>query len=159
MKITIIAVGKIKEKFFADAILEYKKRLSKYADVKIVEVKDEKTKENASEHEKEIIKDTEGLRIIEHIPSSNYVVAMDIKGALYSSTELANTIKEKTGNSISHFTFIIGGSLGLSKLVLEKADLKMSFGKITLPHQLFRVVLLEQIYRSFRINTNAPYHK
>ncbi len=159
MKITIISVGKIKEKFFVDAIEEYSKRLSKYCNLNIIEVKDEKTKENASSNEEDIIKETEGKRIIEKISNSSKVIALAIEGKQFDSIELAKEIENYRVSGVSDLTFIIGGSLGLHKSVLDKADMKLSFSKMTFPHQLMRVILLEQIYRSFRIINNEPYHK
>lgn len=158
MKITIISVGKIKEKYLVEGIKEYSKRLSKYTKLEIIEVPDERAPENLSKKEMKIIKDKEGKKIESKIKNS-YVIALDIDGITFSSEELANKIEDiKTYNS-SHVTFIIGGSLGLSSSILNNADLKMSFSKMTFPHQLMRLILLEQIYRSFRINNNEPYHK
>ena len=159
MKITIISVGKIKEKFFDDAIKEYSKRLSKYCKLNIVEVKDEKTKENASPTEEDIVKETEGKRILDKISDSSKVIALAIEGKELDSVELAKQIEEFRISGTSDITFVIGGSLGLHKTVLDRADMKLSFSKMTFPHQLMRVILLEQIYRSFRIINNEPYHK
>ena len=159
MKITIISVGKIKEKFFDDAIKEYSKRLSKYCKLNIVEVKDEKTKENASLTEEDIVKETEGKRILDKISDSSKVIALAIEGKELDSVELAKQIEEFRISGTSDITFVIGGSLGLHKTVLDRADMKLSFSKMTFPHQLMRVILLEQIYRSFRIINNEPYHK
>lgn len=159
MKITIISVGKIKEKFFDDAIKEYSKRLSKYCKLNIVEVKDEKTKENASPTEEDIVKETEGKRILDKISDSSKVIALAIEGKELDSVELAKQIEEFRISGASDITFVIGGSLGLHKTVLDRADMKLSFSKMTFPHQLMRVILLEQIYRSFRIINNEPYHK
>lgn len=159
MKITIISVGKIKEKLFVDAIKEYSKRLSKYCKLNIVEVKDEKTKENASQTEEDIVKETEGKRILDKISDSSKVIALAIEGKELDSVELAKQIEEFRISGTSDITFVIGGSLGLHKTVLDRADMKLSFSKMTFPHQLMRVILLEQIYRSFRIINNEPYHK
>ncbi len=159
MKITIISVGKIKEKYFTDAIAEYTKRLSKYCKLNFVEVKDEKTKENASSVEEDLVKDTEGKKILDKISDSTKVIALAIDGKEYDSIGLAKQIEEYRVSGDSDLTFIIGGSLGLHKSVLERADLELSFSKMTFPHQLMRVILLEQIYRSFRIINNEPYHK
>ncbi len=159
MKITIISVGKIKEKYFTDAIDEYSKRLSKYCKLNILEVKDEKTKENASATEEDIVKETEGKRILDKISDSSKVIALAIEGKEYDSVGLAKQIEEFRVNGVSDLTFIVGGSLGLHKTVLDRADLKLSFSSMTFPHQLMRVILLEQIYRSFRIINNEPYHK
>lgn len=159
MKITLICVGKIKEKYLNDAINEYSKRLSKYCRLEIIEVADEKTEENASDTVNNQVKDKEGERILKHIKEGSYVITLEILGKMLTSTELADKL-EKTGlNGQSHITFIIGGSLGLSETVSKRSDYKLSFSKMTFPHQLMRVILLEQIYRSFRINNNEPYHK
>ncbi len=158
MKITIIAVGKIKEKYLVEGIKEYSKRLSRYTKLDIIEIPDEHAPENLSKKELDIIKDKEGKKIESRIKDS-YVIALAIKGIMFTSEELANKIEDiKTYNS-SHITFIIGGSLGLSNAVLRKVDLQMSFSEMTFPHQLIRLILLEQVYRSFRINNNEPYHK
>lgn len=158
MNINIISVGKIKEKYFTAAIDEYSKRLSRFVKLTITEVPDEKIPDNASEKEMEQIKEKEGLKILSKIPSSTFIVALCIEGKENSSEELAKKIAEISMTS-SNITFIIGGSLGLSDTVKSRSDLRLSFGKMTLPHQLMRVVLLEQIYRSFKINNNESYHK
>ena len=159
MNITILCVGKIKENYFRDAISEYEKRLSRYAKVKIVEVKDEKTPDRASLKEEEEIKNTEGQRLLEKLPENEYIVALTLDGKAYSSTEMADHIQDLQVSGKSGITFIIGGSLGLSSEVIKRADEKWSFSRLTFPHQLMRVILLEQIYRSFRILHNEPYHK
>lgn len=158
MKITVICVGKIKEKFFCDAISEYKKRLSRFVTVEIIEVKDEKIPENASQKECGLILEKEGNAILSKIQKNGFTVAMCIEGTELSSTELSQKLDEiKQTNS--NVTFIIGGSLGLSKAVKSASDMLLSFGKITLPHQLMRVVLLEQLYRAFKISAGETYHK
>lgn len=159
MKITLITVGKIKEKYFTDAIAEYAKRLSRYCKLDIIEVADEKTPDGASEALEIQIKEKEGERILSKVPDSAYVVALAIEGKQLDSEELADIIEKWNVNGVSHLVFIIGGSLGLTPKVLSRADFKLSFSKMTFPHQLMRVVLLEQIYRSFRIRNNEPYHK
>ncbi|WMJ87724.1 23S rRNA (pseudouridine(1915)-N(3))-methyltransferase RlmH [Anaerocolumna sp. MB42-C2] len=159
MKITIICVGKIKEKYFSSAIDEYTKRLSRYCKLEIIEVNDEKTPDEASEAEESQIKKAEGERILKHVKDGAYTVALAIEGSMLSSTDLAERIEKLGVNSCSHIIFIIGGSLGLSDEVLRKADFKLSFSKMTFPHQMMRVILLEQIYRAYRINSNEPYHK
>ena len=159
MKITLLTVGKIKEKYFTDAIAEYAKRLSRYCKLEIVEVPDEKTPDGASESLENQIKEKEGERILSKISEGAYVVALAIEGKQLSSEELADKMEKWNVNGISHLVFIIGGSLGLTPKVLNRADFKLSFSKMTFPHQLMRVVLLEQIYRSFRIRNNEPYHK
>ena len=159
MKITLITVGKIKEKYFTDAIAEYAKRLSRYCKLDIEEVADEKTPDGASESLENQIKEKEGERILSKIPDGAYVVALAIEGKQLDSEELADKMEKWNVNGVSHLVFIIGGSLGLTSKVLNRADFKLSFSKMTFPHQLMRVVLLEQVYRSFRIRNNEPYHK
>ena len=159
MKITIVCVGKIKEKFYRDALDEYIKRLSRYCKVEIAEVSDEKTLEEASEKEENLVKEKEGERILSKIKEDSYVIALAIEGKKLSSTELADKIESLTINGNSHITFVIGGSLGLAKTVLDKSDMLLSFSDMTFPHQLMRVILAEQIYRSYRIINNEPYHK
>lgn len=159
MKITIIAVGKIKEKYIKQGIKEFKKRLSNYTKLNIIEIPDEKAPENLSEKEMEIVKDTEGENILKKLDNYSYVIALDKDGDQLSSIDFANKIKKLTVQGNSSFTFIIGGSLGLSDEVLKKSNLKLSFSKMTFPHQLFRLILLEQVYRAFRINRGEPYHK
>lgn len=159
MKITIICVGKIKEHYLSAAIQEYSKRLSKYCSLEIIEVADERTVENASENVMNQIKDKEGERIIKHIKGNSYVFTLEILGTLITSESFANKINTIGLSGISHITFIIGGSIGLSANVSKRADCKLSFSKMTFPHQLMRVILLEQIYRAYRINLNEPYHK
>ena len=159
MKITLITVGKIKEKFFTQAIEEYSKRLSKYIKLDVVEVADEKTPDNASDHEVELIKAKEGKKILEQIKSDAYVIALAIDGKMLDSVELSDKLKKLGVDGTSHIAMIIGGSLGLSDEVLNKADYKLSFSKMTFPHQLMRVIALEQVYRAYRIMNNEPYHK
>ena len=159
MKITIIAVGKIKEEFFEDAVKEYSKRLSKYCKLNIIEVKDEQTKENASATEEDMVKEKEANRILEKISDSSKVIALAIEGKEFDSEGLADEIEKYRINGDSDITFVIGGSLGLHKSVMDRASVKLSFSKMTFPHQLMRVILLEQIYRLFRIINNEPYHK
>ena len=159
MKITIITVGKVKESYFRGAIEEYSKRLSKYCKLDIVEVSDEKTPDKASETEEDQIKAKEAERIMKHIREDAYVIALAIEGKQLDSVELANKMENLGIQGKSHIQFIIGGSLGLSDKVLQKADEKISFSAMTFPHQLMRVILSEQIYRGFRIINNEPYHK
>ena len=159
MKITLITVGKIKEKYFTDAIAEYTKRLSRYCRTEILQVNDEKTPEGAVLAVEKQIRDIEGERILKHVAEDAFVVALEIRGEMLSSEELAEFIARKQVGGISHIQFIIGGSLGLSEAVLRRADYRLSFSRMTFPHQLMRVVLLEQIYRSFRIIAREPYHK
>ena len=159
MRITLITVGKIKEKYLTMAIDEYSKRLQKYCKLDIIEVADEKTDENASDTMIEIVKRKEGERILKHVKDDSYVITLEILGKLLTSEELAAKIDTLGITGHSHITFIIGGSLGLSQEVLAKSNFALSFSKMTFPHQLMRVILLEQIYRSYRINMNEPYHK
>jgi 23S rRNA (pseudouridine1915-N3)-methyltransferase len=159
MNINIISVGKVKEKYFRDAIAEYSKRLGKYCKLNITEVQDEKTPENASSKEETAIKDKEGDGILKHIKDNMFVIALDIKGSAFKSEEFADYIENLGIIGKSNITFIIGGSLGLSEYVLSRADFRLSFSKMTFPHQLMRVILLEQIYRCFRIISGEPYHK
>lgn len=159
MKITMISVGKIKEKYFVDAISEYSKRLSKYVNLDLIEVKDEPTKENSSEKELEVVKQIEGERIIERLPKDSYVITLEIEGQMKSSEEFAKEIIRITNYHSSSIVFVIGGSLGLSKEVSNLSNYHLSFSSMTFPHQLMKVILLEQVYRAFRINNNEPYHK
>lgn len=159
MKISIICVGKIKEKFYRMALDEYSKRLSRYCKLEILEVADEKTPDNASDHEVELIKDKEGERILKNIRRDATVIALAIDGKMLSSEQLADKIRQLGVMGESHIQFIVGGSLGLSDRVLEAADMLLSFSKMTFPHQLMRVILLEQVYRSYRIIQGEPYHK
>lgn len=159
MKITLVTVGKIKEKFFTDAIAEYSKRLSRYCKLEIIQVGDEKTPDKASEVEERQIKDKEGERILAQIKDDAYVIALAIEGQMLSSEALAEKIERLGVSGQSQIVMVIGGSLGLSEMVLKRADYKLSFSKMTFPHQLMRVILLEQIYRSYRIISGQPYHK
>lgn len=159
MKITIVAVGKVKEKFYRDAIAEFEKRLSKYCKLEIVEVADEKTPDNASAAQELQIKVKEGDRILSTIKDDMHVIALAIEGKQLSSTELADKIDKLGISGRSSIAFVIGGSLGLDERVLKRADFKLSFSPMTFPHQLMRVILLEQIYRAYRIIAGEPYHK
>ena len=159
MKITILAVGKIKEKFFSDAISEYSKRLSKYCSLEIIQVADEKTPDGASEILNEQVREKEGERLLSKIKEISYVITLEIEGEMLDSVELAEMLEEKMVQGESHLVFVIGGSLGLSTAVRKRADMALSFSKMTFPHQLMRVILLEQLYRGFRIIKGEPYHK
>lgn len=159
MKITLVTVGKIKEKYFEQAIAEYSKRLSRYCKLDIVQVADEKTPDKAGEALEHQIKEKEGDRILAQIKDGAYVIALAIEGRMLDSEELAGRIDSLGIGGVSQIVFIIGGSLGLSGRVLARADEKLSFSKMTFPHQLMRVVLLEQIYRGYRIISGEPYHK
>ncbi|MBS4538510.1 23S rRNA (pseudouridine(1915)-N(3))-methyltransferase RlmH [Clostridium sp. D2Q-11] len=159
MNITIIAVGKIKEKYINGGIKEFTKRLSGYCKLKIVEVKDEATRENMSQTEEDILKDKEGEKILSKIPNGSYVITLCIEGNQLSSEELSEKIDRLAVTGKSNITFIIGGSVGLSDKVIKSSNMKLSFSKMTFPHQLMRLILLEQIYRAFRISRGEPYHK
>ncbi|USS84655.1 23S rRNA (pseudouridine(1915)-N(3))-methyltransferase RlmH [Fructilactobacillus myrtifloralis] len=159
MNIKLVVVGKLKEKYFAAAIAEYQKRLSRFCKVKMIEVRDEKAPESLSSAEMEQVQAKEGDRILAKVSEREYVFALAINGTERTSEAFAQQIKDLTTYGHSDLTFIIGGSLGLAPAVLKRADDQLSFGKFTLPHQLMRVVLCEQIYRAFMINSNSPYHK
>ena len=159
MNINIITVGKLKEKYLKLGIEEFSKRLSKYCKLDFVELDDDKCPENLSEKDMLIVKDKEGKKILSKIKNNSYVIALAIDGKNLSSEELADTISNLGVRGHSHITFIIGGSLGLSDEVLKRANYKLSFSKMTFPHQMMKLILLEQVYRSFRINNNEPYHK
>lgn len=159
MKITLITVGKIKEKYLKDAIAEYSKRLSRYCKLEIVEVADEKTPDNASGTVEDAIRDKEGERILKYIKEDAYVITLEIAGKMLTSEEMAEKIEKLGVQGTSHIIFIIGGSIGLGKEILKRSDYALSFSKMTFPHQLMRVILLEQIYRSYRIINHEPYHK
>ena len=154
MKITLITVGKIKEKYLKDAIAEYSKRLGRYCKLEIVEVADEKTPDHASE-----TVENEGERILKYVKEDSYVITLEIRGKMLTSEELSEKVDTLGVQGISHIIFIIGGSIGLGKEVLKRSDYALSFSKMTFPHQLMRVILLEQIYRSYRIINHEPYHK
>lgn len=159
MKITIITVGKIKEKYLKDAIAEYSKRLSKYCKLEIIEVADEKTPDQASEVVDDGIRKKEAERILKYIKDDMYVVTLEIAGKMLTSEELAKKIELLGIQGKSNIAFVIGGSIGLGKEVMKRSNYALSFSKMTFPHQLMRVILLEQIYRSYRIISGEPYHK
>ncbi len=159
MKIDVICVGRIKEKYLKDAVDEYQKRLSRYVKLEIIELDDEKTPDDASAKEEELIKTKEGNRILKVINDDAYVISLEINANQPDSVALARHIEKLGIEGISHVQFVIGGSLGLSSAVISKADYHLSFSNLTFPHQLMRVILLEQIYRSYRIIKNEPYHK
>ncbi|MBS4175221.1 23S rRNA (pseudouridine(1915)-N(3))-methyltransferase RlmH [Bacillus sp. FJAT-49736] len=159
MNISIIAVGKLKEKYLKQGIDEYLKRLTAYAKVEIIEVPDEKAPEVLSEIEMEQVKQKEGERILSKITQDTYVIALAIQGKMKSSEELADDLDKLATYGKSKIAFVIGGSLGLSSEVLSRSNERLSFSKMTLPHQLMRLVLVEQVYRAFRINRGEPYHK
>ena len=159
MNITILCVGQIKEKYFRDAIAEYQKRLSRYCKLQMIEVADEKTKENASEAENDLIRKKEGERLLKHIKDSDYCITLEIDGRMLTSEGLSKEIDRLGLAGKSSLVFVIGGSIGLDTAVLKRSDYALSFSKMTFPHQLMRVILLEQIYRSYRIMRCEPYHK
>lgn len=159
MKITVVAVGKIKEKYYEMAVAEYAKRLSRYCKLEIVEVADEKTPVSAAEATEELIKEREAQRVLRCVKENSYLIALEISGRNLSSESFAKRMEELATSGISHLTFVIGGSIGLHGSILDKADLKLSFSEMTYPHQLMRVILLEQIYRGFKIINHEPYHK
>jgi len=159
MKVTIVCVGKLKEKYWRDAIGEYSKRLSRYMKLEIIELADEKAPETMSLAQEAEVKEKEGQRILKSIKEDAFVVALAVEGKQLSSEELAEFMAKKGVDGISHIVFVIGGSLGLSQAVMARADFALSFSRMTFPHQMMRVVLLEQIYRSERIQRNEPYHK
>jgi len=158
-RITIVCVGKIKEKYLRDAIAEYAKRLGRYCRLEIRECADEPNREGASERGDEMIRNTEGERILAAIPPEAYVIALDLRGKMLDSVDFAKKIDRLASSGRSHIVFVIGGSLGLSGKVLSRADFRLCFSLMTFPHQLMRVILSEQIYRAFRILRNEPYHK
>src|SRR5699024_8879175 len=159
MEIRILSVGKIKEKYLNAGIAEYAKRLSRYCKLTFCQVADEKTPDRASDAFNEQIKDTEGQRLLKHIREQDYVFALAIDGNMLDSVELSRKIGQLGVEGRSSIAFVIGGSLGLSDAVLQRADYRLSFSRMTFPHQLMQMILLEQIYRGFRILNNEPYHK
>ena len=159
MNVTILCVGKVKEKFYRDAIAEFEKRLSRYCKLDIIEVADEKTPDNASEVVERQIKEKEAERMEKYIREGAYVIALAIDGKQLDSVELSEKMEKLRISGNSNIVFVIGGSLGLADGILKRADFKLSFSRMTFPHQLMRVILLEQIYRGYRIMNHEPYHK
>lgn len=159
MKIKVVCVGKIKEKFYRDAIEEYKKRLSAYAKVEIVEVADEKTPDKASDALNQQIKMKEGKRLLSKMGDQDFMILLDLQGQMLSSEQLSDYISERMVGGISSLVLVIGGSLGVSEEVKARANYTLCFSKMTFPHQLMRVILLEQIYRAYKIMNHEPYHK
>lgn len=159
MKITILSVGKIKEKYLKDAIAEYAKRLSRYCKLQIVEVEDEKTPDGASAAMEDQIKEKEAARLSKYLDEEAFLITLEIQGKMLDSEDFSKTMEQICLRGKNHIQFVIGGSLGLHTSITERADLALSFSKMTFPHQLMRVILLEQVYRSFRILNNEPYHK
>ena len=159
MKIKIVTVGKLKEKYLKDGIAEYSKRLSRFANLEMIELADEKTPDRASDSENQKIIELEGTRILSKIGDRDFVIVLAIEGKTLSSEEFSKQLEQAPINGFSTLTFVIGGSLGLSPQVKKRANLSISFGRLTLPHQLMRLVLVEQIYRAFTIQQGSPYHK
>ena len=159
MKIKIVTVGKLKEKYIKDGIAEYSKRLSRFANLEMIELADEKTPDRASDSENQKILELEGTRILSKIGERDFVIVLAIEGKTLSSEEFSKQLEQAPINGFSTLTFVIGGSLGLSPQVKKRANLSISFGRLTLPHQLMRLVLVEQIYRAFTIQQGSPYHK
>lgn len=159
MKITVLTVGRIKEKYLRDGIAEYAKRLSRYCKLEVVEVPDEKTPDRASNAEELQIKKIEGERLQKYIKDGDYVIALAIDGKMLDSVELSDKLERLGIQGISSIVLVIGGSLGLSEEILKRADFKLSFSRMTFPHQLMRMILLEQLYRAYRIMHGEPYHK
>ena len=159
MKIKIVTVGKLKEKYLKDGIAEYSKRISRFAKLEMIELADEKTPDKASELENQKILETEGARILSKVGERDFVVVLAIEGKTFSSEDFSKQLEQASIKGYSTLTFIIGGSLGLAPIVKNRANLSVSFGRLTLPHQLMRLVLVEQIYRAFTIQQGSPYHK
>lgn len=159
MKIKVVTVGKLKEKYLKDGIAEYSKRISRFAKFEMIELSDEKTPDKASESENQKILEIEGQRILSKVGDRDFVIVLAIEGKMFSSEEFSKQLEEASIKGFSTLTFIIGGSLGLSSAVKNRANLSVSFGRLTLPHQLMRLVLVEQIYRAFTIQQGSPYHK
>lgn len=159
MKIKVVTVGKLKEKYLKDGIAEYSKRISRFAKLEMIELADEKTPDKASESENQKILEIEGQRILSKVGDRDFVIVLVIEGKTLSSEEFSKQLEEASIKGFSTLTFIIGGSLGLTQDVKKRANLSVSFGRLTLPHQLMRLVLVEQIYRAFTIQQGSPYHK
>ena len=159
MKIKIVTVGKLKEKYLKDGIAEYTKRILRFAKLEMIELADEKTPDKASELENQKILETEGARILSKVGERDFVVVLAIEGKTFSSEDFSKQLEQASIKGYSTLTFIIGGSLGLAPIVKNRANLSVSFGRLTLPHQLMRLVLVEQIYRAFTIQQGSPYHK
>ena len=159
MKIKVVTVGKLKEKYLKDGIAEYSKRISRFAKLEMIELADEKTPDRASKSENQKILEIEGQRILSKVSDRDFVIALAIEGKTFSSEEFSKQLEEASIKGFSTLTFIIGGSLGLAQDVKKRSNLSVSFGRLTLPHQLMRLVLVEQIYRAFTIQQGSPYHK
>lgn len=159
MNISVICVGKLKERYWTEAISEYSKRLKNYCNLEVIELKESRLPDKAGPSEEQAVKESEGEEILKRIRDGMYVVSLEVKGKMLSSEKLAAKIEKLAIDGVSHITFIIGGSLGLSEAVSRRADFKLSFSEMTFPHQMMRVILLEQVYRSFKIMRNETYHK
>lgn len=159
MNITLLVVGKLKERYWQEAVREYSKRLSTYCRLEIVEIKESPLPAGASAAQEQAVKDDEGARILDKIKQGDYVISLEIGGKAFSSTELADHLEQLALSGRSRIVLIIGGSLGLSSAVSRRADLKLSFSAMTFPHQMMRVILLEQLYRAFKIIRHETYHK
>ena len=159
MKIKVVTVGKLKEKYLKDGIAEYSKRISRFAKLEMIELADEKTPDKASESENQKILEIEVQRILSKVGDRDFVIVLAIEGKTFSSEEFSKHLEEASIKGFSTLTFIIGGSLGLAQDVKKRSNLSVSFGRLTLPHQLMRLVLVEQIYRAFTIQQGSPYHK
>lgn len=159
LNVTVICVGKIKEKYFTDALAEYTKRLGRFCKLNIIEVKDEATPDNPSKAEKDLVLNREGERIKSKMPKNGHVISLCVEGMQQSSEELATCIEDLTLRGVSHIVFVIGGSMGIADDIKGLSKTRLSFSKMTYPHQLMRVVLLEQVYRAFTINNGITYHK
>lgn len=159
MNISVICVGKLKERYWTDAVGEYSKRLKSYCNLEIVELKESRLPDKAGPAEEQAVKEAEGEEILKKIRSCVYVVTLEVKGRMLSSEKLAEKVEKLAVDGVSNLVFVIGGSLGLSEAVSRRADFKLSFSEMTFPHQMMRVILLEQLYRSFKIIRNETYHK
>lgn len=159
MNISVICVGKLKERYWTEAISEYSKRLKNYCNLEVIELKESRLPDKAGPSEEQAVKESEGEEILKRIRDGMYVVSLEVKGKMLSSEKLAAKIEKLAIDGVSHIAFIIGGSLGLSEAVSRRADFKLSFSEMTFPHQMMRVILLEQVYRSFKIMRNETYHK
>lgn len=159
MNISVICVGKLKERYWTEAISEYSKRLRSYCNLEIIELKESRLPDKAGPSEEQMVKESEGEEILKRIRDGMYVVTLEVNGRMLSSEKLAAKIEKLAVDGVSNIVFIIGGSLGLSEAVSCRADFKLSFSEMTFPHQMMRVILLEQVYRSFKIMRNETYHK
>lgn len=159
MNITVICVGKLKEKYWIEAIKEYSKRLSGYCSLNIIELKESRLSDKAGHAEEEHVKKVEGEEILRRVKDNMFVITLEVQGTPLSSEKLAEKIEKLSINGQSNIAFVIGGSLGLSEEVSSRSDFKLSFSKMTFPHQMMRVILLEQVYRTFKIIRKETYHK